>query len=523
VKKQIIIMCFLYLIIMIPSFTSCRTAESNERNVQEDMYGNYYEIYVGSFYDSDGDGMGDIRGIIEKLDYINDGKPGSDKSLHVDGLWLMPIMPSPSYHKYDVTDYYNIDPEYGTMEDFEALIDECGKRGVKVIIDLVMNHTSIMHPWFLETVKEIKEGKEPYYQNFYNVAVEKKNSEYYFMGVSDHYYEGVFYSGMPDLNFDNEAVRDEFRRIADFWLDKGVAGFRLDAIKHIYASRAKSVDMIGWFIDYCKSVKPDIYIVGEVWSDDAEVMDFYKSGIPSLFNFGFAQESGYIARAVNTNTGADFASNVVRWYKLISSRNADAIDAPFISNHDNDRSAGYFKEDVAKEKMAAALLLFMPGNAFIYYGEEIGLTGKGIDENKRGPMIWSLDDMTGMAKGPSGMTQRAKPSAGVDTQLEDKDSLLRFYIEAIRLRNKYPEISRGVPSAVKLSDISDRSLAAYRVTWNDKEVIVLHNLSDEEKTVKISDVTVKKLGGMLSAGGGTAKVTKDGVYMPAYSTVVIQL
>lgn len=513
---------FVSISIAVTSLTGCsKKEESNELPKQyDDNYGVYYEIFVGSFYDSDGDGMGDIRGIIEKLDYINDGKPDSKTSLHADGIWLMPIMPSPSYHKYDVTDYYDIDSDYGTMEDFEELITECDKRGIKVIIDLVVNHTSNMHPWFREAINELKEKKEPKYSKYYSFTSEKINSTYYFAGLESQYYEAVFYSGMPDLNYDSDEVREEMKQIANFWLEKGVAGFRLDAVKHIDIQREKSVEVLTWFVDYCKSVKEDVYIVGEVWSDDKEVMDYYESKIPSLFNFGFAEESGVIANAVNKNTGADFASSVIRWHKLLSSRNENGIDAPFLSNHDNNRSAGYFKEDVVKEKMAAALYLMMPGNPFIYYGEELGLTGKGIDENKRGPMIWTVDSEEGQAKGPSGMTQRAKLDEGVYEQLKSEDSLLRFYIEAVRLRNRYPEISRGTPTQIKLDD---RSLAAYKVSFEESEVIILHNLSIEEKMVTFTDYDVKKIGGYLASAGGEPVFKNGEVTMPAYSTVVLEL
>lgn len=153
-------------------FSGCSpdTGQEMKAAASQDKYRNYYEIFVSSFCDSNGDGIGDIGGIISKLDYLNDGDPNSGDDLGIDGIWLMPIMPSPSYHKYDVTDYYDIDPQYGTMEDFEKLIAECDKRGIDVIIDLVINHTSSEHPWFKKAKAEIAQGNLDGYAKLYSIA-----------------------------------------------------------------------------------------------------------------------------------------------------------------------------------------------------------------------------------------------------------------------------------------------------------------------------------------------------------------
>ncbi|HHX12636.1 MAG TPA: alpha-amylase, partial [Clostridiales bacterium] len=199
-----------------------------ELNIIDDNYRNYYEIFVYSFNDSDGDGIGDIQGLISKLDYINDGDPTTDTDLGFDGIWLMPIMPSTTYHKYDVTDYYSIDPQYGSLDDFKELIEECHKRGINLIIDLVFNHTSAKHPWFKEAVsylEGLEEGQEPNpkegpYVEYYNFDKDKKGAAgYHKTGRSDCYYEGIFWDQMPDLALDNENVRGEIEKIAKYWLD----------------------------------------------------------------------------------------------------------------------------------------------------------------------------------------------------------------------------------------------------------------------------------------------------------------
>jgi glycosidase len=503
--------------LLFASITSC--AGPNGTGIHKESpggnYGVYYEIFPGSFRDSDGDGLGDLRGIIQKLDYLNDGNPGSNKSLHVDGLWLTPIHPSPSYHKYDVTDYYAIDPAFGTLDDFEELVAMCGKRGVKVIIDLVLNHTSIEHPWFLAA----RQG-DPTYMAYYNIADSKLSSKYYALGFDGTYYEGEFWEGMPDLNFDNPDVRREIEAIADFWISRGVAGFRLDAALHFYQDRQKSAEALKWFTDYCKSKKSDVYLVAEVWDSPGQLLNFSESGISSLFNFQYSQESGLISKAVSTANGASISTATINWNRILKERNSAAIDVPFLSNHDQNRSAGYFNQDVTKEKMAAALYLFMPGNPFIYYGEEIGMTGSGKDENKRGPMIWSVKNSVGIPRGPSGMDQRWDAAAGVEELLKDPSSLTRFYINALRLKHQYPLTFYGTPEELAAGD---RAVAAFTVRDETSALAVLHNLSREEKIIDVPDA--KKLSGFLSAENRKVHPSIKGTVLrlPPYSTAIVEL
>ncbi|MDE6129671.1 MAG: glycosidase, partial [Lachnospiraceae bacterium] len=235
--------------------------------VIDDNYRTWYEIFVYSFCDSDGDQIGDLQGVISKLDYIAD--------LGFNGIWLMPIMPSDTYHKYDVKDYMSIDEAYGTMEDFDELAAECDKRGIKLIIDLVLNHTSSSHPWFVaacDYLKGLEEGEEasadecPYYEYYNFVKGDPSSNNWYQVGNTDYYYEGVFWSEMPDVNFECQALREEFEAIMKFWLDKGAGGFRLDAVKEFYSgATGRNVEVLTWVNDYVKSVKPDAYMVGEAW------------------------------------------------------------------------------------------------------------------------------------------------------------------------------------------------------------------------------------------------------------------
>ena len=223
--------------------------------ISQDNYRTWYEVFVYSFYDGDGDGIGDLAGLTEKLDYINDGDPATDTDLGCDGIWLMPVMPSTTYHKYDVTDYCAIDSEYGTMEDFDAFVEACHERGIHVIIDLVMNHSSTQHEWFqtaAEYLRNLPEGAEPDaaecpYVDYYHFSRENGGG-YCELDGTDWYYEAQFWSEMPDLNLDSEAVREEFAGIVDFWLDKGVDGFRLDAAKEYESGNIEgNVEILSWF------------------------------------------------------------------------------------------------------------------------------------------------------------------------------------------------------------------------------------------------------------------------------------
>lgn len=503
----------------------------------DDNYRNYYEIFVGSFYDSDDNGIGDIKGIISKLDYLNDGNSKSDKDLGINGIWLMPIMPSPTYHKYDVIDYMGIDSQYGTMEDFDKLIEECNKRGIDLIIDLVLNHTSTQHPWFVSAKKSLTIepcGKEVCssadlcrehnkYVKYYNFSQEKL-SGYHSVGMpTGWYYEGVFWDQMPDLNLDNEQVWKEIDSISKFWLDKGVAGFRLDAVTSYYTGNvSKNVAALNKVNSISKGYKEDAYIVGEAWSDGGTITSYYESGIDSFFNFPYSDSNGLLVNTIRNKNGADFAKKVELWQKNIKSINEKAIDAPFLSNHDMGRSAGFLMRDLTKEKMAASLYLMMPGNSFIYYGEEIGMTGSGKDENKRLPMVWSVEDKVGITNPPTGATSdNSSVTAGVLEQEKDKESLLNFYKEAIKIKNIAPEIARGTVTAI---DTGNGSISMYSCEYEGSEVYVVHNLGEEEIKLDFSKekYNYSKLIGSLTAAEGEVVLKNNVLTLPSTSTAIIK-
>lgn len=496
-----------------------------------DKYRTTYELFVYSFYDSDGDGIGDLNGVREKLDYLNDGDFSTNEDLGVTGLWLMPIMDSPTYHKYDVRDYYSIDPEYGTMEDFEGLLSECKKRNISVIIDLPINHTSIEHEWFAaasDYLKQLKDNQEPNleecpYIDYYNFSKEK-GSGYAELTGTDWYYEAVFWEGMPDLNLQSEGLRNELESIFEFWLKKGVKGFRLDGVKeYVGGSREANIEILTWINDSVKKINKNAYLVGEGWLEQNEYEKYYASGIDSMFDFAFADKDGYISKTLNGLIEAKILGRAfVNEEASYSKYNENYINAPFYTNHDMGRSAGYYSGDYSEcqTKMAGAVNLFMSGNVFLYYGEEIGMKGSGKDENKRLAMNWSDEsDYAGMCKGPIDAEVVKQKYDSVDKQLADESSILSYYKKCIRLRNQYPAIAKGKTTDVK----SDGS-----VLWLQKEYIddkgvkesvtLIFNLSEKEYEFEAGELGEMTIEAAITTNGEVE--IADKVTMPGYSIIL---
>lgn len=505
---------------------SIRYDYEQELNIIDDNYRNYYEIFVYSFYDSDGDGIGDINGVIQKLDYIKD--------MGFNGVWLMPIMQSTTYHKYDVTDYYAIDKEYGTIEDFQMLLDECHKRDINVVIDFVINHSSSQHPWFQEAcayLRQLPDGQEPDieecpYVDYYHFSDEKVNSDYYSVNGSSWYYEGVFWSEMPDLNLESDALRTEIEDIARFWLDMGVDGFRMDAAMHFEENdTAFNTEVLNWLYEFCKGINPDFYMVSEVWANKATIADYYASGTPSMFNFDVADTEGKLIKAARGNyKAANFVESMMDYQADYSDKNPDYIDAPFIANHDMGRVANGLMKDANDMKMACGLLMTMNGSPFVYYGEEIGMSSSGKkDENKRLPMIWSDTDTTGMTVGPKDADQDISSAfAGVEEQLQDPYSILNYYKRAIRLRNENPELARGQIEIVE--ELTDGNQAAIIKTYDDSRIAIVYNTSDAPLSIVLTGTELAGLSirGYLTINGEIMELDGETLAMPAQSICILK-
>ena len=283
-KKLISLLLILFLLV------PAATAEETEL---PDSY-NWYEIFVYSYQDSDGSGIGDFNGVRQRLDYIAD--------MGYTGIWFMPIMPSPSYHKYDVTDYKAVDAQYGTMADFRALVKECHEKGIRVIIDLPVNHTSTRHPWFLSAVESIQKRKyDSPYLDYYCFTEEPKGNKYVQVNGSTWHYEEQFSGGsMPDLNLANEAVLAEIRDIITFWLtDVDVDGFRLDAVTSFHAANVQeNVATLDKIKAMCEEAKPGSYVVGEAWVGQSTLAEYWQSTVDSFFLFPSSQAEGFVVKSI---------------------------------------------------------------------------------------------------------------------------------------------------------------------------------------------------------------------------------
>lgn len=516
-----------------------------ELNIIDDNYRNYYEIFVHSFYDSDGDGIGDLNGVTEKLDYVAE--------MGFNGIWLMPVFPSPTYHKYDATDYMAVDEQYGTIEDFDRLMEKAHSLGIRVIIDLAINHTSSQHPWFKEAceyLRTVEAGSEPDYNEcpyaaYYHFANEPTGNTWYHVngtavignsnnpesgpGSTAWYYEGSFWDQMPDLDLSCEELWTELEKIADFWIEHGVDGFRMDAPLHYEENRTDfNTAVLGRFYEYCVSKNPDFYMVSEVWAAEGIIADYYGSKTPSMFNFDAAQAEGKLIKAGNSKyKAANLAEAFVRYQEDFSAGNPEYIDAPFLTNHDNPRVANALNNNPEAMKRAGGLLMIMGGSPFVYYGEEIGMCSSGTkDENKRLPMIWSSEtEAEGTTRKPEGADSGiVSKFAGVEEQISDPESILNYYRRALRLRNENPEIARGYVTVVP--ELTAENAAVIVKTWNESRIAVAFNTSKEEIVIDVSGAeTVSKmeLYGYLTVES-TGKVTlEDGrLTLPAGAVAVLR-
>lgn len=495
--------------------------------VIDDQYRVYYEIYLGSYSDSNKDGIGDLQGLINRLDYLNDGDPYSGKSLGVGGIWLMPVMKSPSYHKYDVQDYYSIDDDYGSIEDFRMLTEEAEKRGIKVIIDLVLNHTSIYNQWFRDAKKAVEDGDmDNKYVDYYTLVTEEEkiNGRIYYPFAKDLFYEGNFSDQMPELNMDNPDVRDEIVDILSFWYDLGVQGFRLDATKYVYLNETeRNIEFWNWFVSEAQKIKPDTYIVGETWSADSLIAPYYESF--SNFDFGMSQFGGAIAMTANAN---DTVNNYVKYLNdyrsMIENVRSDAILQPFISNHDMNRAAGFLSVDDYRMHMAASLYIWTYGSPFIYYGEEIGMKGsrgtENTDANRRLIMLWG--DRDSVDNPPGGTYDIDKQTNGtVKDQLNDELSLYNHYKKLIMLRDQNPEIARG--SYIPLSFNNQFNFGGFLSTYENSTIGVFHNTSEIEIEIDLSiyvDVDFSEIKGFV--GKGSARLENQTLILEGLTSVILK-
>ena len=492
------ILSMLLCIVLIFGCTAAHAVEPQDA----DLVDNWYEIFVASYADGDGDRVGDFKGLTQKLDYIHD--------MGFRGIWLMPIHPSPTYHKYDVTDYYAIAPEYGTMEDFEAFLARAHELGIKVILDLVVNHSSNEHPWF----QSAKSDPASPYREYYRFSSEQKAG--YNQLPDGTWFESRFVSTMPDLNLDSPVVLQEIESIMRFWLDKGVDGFRLDAVTSYYTgSKSQNIAFLSWLTNTAKEIRPDAIIIGECWEDLYTIKDYYTSGADSFFLFPAAQSGGYIAKILSNDVekkGVSFG-NVVA---LIERELGDEWVTPFLGNHDTNRIAnvvGYYNP--TNVKMAAGLLALMRGSIFVYYGDEIGMVGTGNDPNKRIGMFW--DKKMNICRHPVGTTVAEYPFPSAEKQQADELSILAYYQDAMQLRLSHPEIARGTSTVL---ESPDDNVAMVVREYDGQRLLMILNMNIDDYTLTVPD-GFTAISGELEVWGNAA-LENGQLTIPAYGIVLMR-
>ncbi len=439
--------------------------EANPATAQDQWWrhGVCYEIFTRSFVDSDGDGIGDLRGLTSRLDYINDGNRETATDLGANCIWLMPISKSVRYHGYDVSDYYHVDPRYGTDEDFRQLMREAHRRGIHIIVDFVPNHSSNENPWFRSALQ----GPASPYRDWYRWSAVKPDQQgpwgqvaWHKSPVRDEYYYGVFWHEMPDLNYQTPAVLTEMKNVTRHWLtDLGADGFRFDAIPYLVEEGGElkhtrgTHDVLRQLGAAIRSVAPSSFTIGEMADGSPEILSsYYPDQLDAYFAFDVA--SGTLESA-RTGAAAPFLSAV----REANSRFPAGRWSPFLSNHDQPRVMTALGNDRARARVAASAMLMLPGLPFVYYGEEIGMIGKKPDEQIRNPMQWSSEPGAGFTTGtPWESPQFDWRSINVQAQDRDAGSLLNHYRRLIHLRNAHVALGSG---DLAVGSASDSAIAVF--------------------------------------------------------------
>jgi alpha-amylase len=479
----------------------------------------FYQIWPRSFYDSDADGHGDFNGMTQKLPYLQE--------LGVNALWLTPMFEAPSYHGYDFTEFYQVENDYGSMAEFEAFIKAADDKGMKVILDLVINHISSNHEWFQRSAKQ----QAPYADYFiWRDDMPKAGSGWghawsnndqpdavwHWNETRQQYYYGAFGASQPDLNLRHPDVVAEMEKMAKFWLDKGVAGFRLDAVRFAMEggadAQADTDETIAYwqhFSQYVKSVNPEAYLVGEAWADIPVAAKYYGAG--KGLDQGFDFEVGYkILGLLKPDASGEAQFGTMQSNQQINAVDANVLKqnlqqridstapldffAPFLTNHDQERVAYQLAEHDDKAKLAAAMLFSSPGTPYIYYGEEIGLTqgGTGHDVYKRAPMQWDNSNQAGFTQAQTSWVEQAElfgdnytqwwpeylaqqinaADRNVKVQQAQSDSLWRLYQHLIVLKKQRPEL--GIKGSYELTQHNNGLVEITRELNGSKSMFILN-------------------------------------------------
>ena len=503
----------------------------------------FYQIYTRGYYDSDGDGLGDFNGITQKLDYIED--------LGIGALWIMPMFKSNTPHKYFSTDHMHVDPEYGTNEDLKNLVDEAHNRNIKVLIDFSINHVNSDNAWFQHALKYGK--KSPYYSYFhwadelddYNPETytgdgefRKDHTKNYKKAKNEAGDEVSYYARFldaPDLNYDNQNVREYFMEVGRYWVGEiGVDGLRLDAARHIYDIESEgptnpSQRNFTWWSTFCNEmhkINPDVFLLGEIWSNTENAASYLQTGMDATFNFMF---STAILNCVKNEKNSGLTDEYLK-QTSIRQKNCDTFgDATFLINHDMKRLLNELEHNPAKARLAVSLLMTYPGSPFIYYGEELGFEADWHllwlpmlwDETGKDPgqTSWILGDSTIM-KGILTVKYDRKEIAHFDpaaVQKTNKKSWFNFYRNIMRMRKSSDALTHG---SLEKSDLSDDHLVSFIRKAEDESLLVMHNTSAKQLKIQLPSSLHDYREVLYS--NQKAKMKNETVQIPAFATIILK-
>jgi maltose alpha-D-glucosyltransferase / alpha-amylase len=493
----------------------------------------FYEVYVRAYRDSNGDGHGDLAGLTEKLDYI--------KNLGIDCIWLLPIYPSPlNDDGYDIADYYGVHPDYGTVADFKALVDAAHARGLRVIADLVLNHTSDQHPWFQEARKDPESPYRDYYvwsdsdekyQGTRIIFTDTEPSNWTWDEQAGQYFWHRFFSSQPDLNFDNPAVREEMKKIAKFWLEMGIDGFRADAVPYLIEREGTSNENLPETHAYLEELRAfiDEHYPGRIllceanmWPED--VLPYFgdpsePSGTEFQMGFHFpimprifmALKKGDATDMIEILERTPPIPEECQWCTFL--RNHDELTLEMVTEEERQwmweqyapeprmrlnlgirrRLASLLDNDRRKIEVANSILFTLTGSPIIYYGDEIGM-GDNIwldDRNGvRTPMQWTSEPSAGFSEAavedhyaPVIDTQPYNPgTVNVQIQQDDPSSLFNTLKKMIAIRKQYKAFGWG---DFRWVDAGTTAVAAYERRYADERLLIIQNLTDDFQSVTI--------------------------------------
>ncbi|MGN0482534.1 MAG: alpha-amylase family glycosyl hydrolase [Lachnospiraceae bacterium] len=490
----------------------------------------FYTLKTDCFFDGDGDGNGDFLGIEKKFSYLNDGDAKTNTDLGVEGLALFPIMPQ---SEGGVTDFKAVDAKYGSLREFDNLAQACGKRDMKLVLNLPLNCTALTHPWFQEACAYLKEKKnkkidrkECQYLNYYFFTQEPEESGYYRITGTKWYYRAAKGSKLPELNMEDATLQKEYEDIVGFWLNEGVDGFWISE-KEFYRANHPiySKKKMNWFAKMVKEKEEQAVLIAEI-GKNVHKQVYYKMGYDSILYTDLSGRMGEIAGVWNRKKG-----NGARRYGKLSASLEDSDvygEMMLFSNPMKERSADYFYGPDAEKKikMAGAMYLMMSGSAMVLYGEEIGMKDGGKQVNLYAPMDWETDRTAeGMCTPDDQIKEIPKNFGSVDAQLEDPTSIQTFYRQILRIRAAYPQIANG--DTVLLEKVSDNQICFLQKEYQNQRILLVFNLSDQ--TVKTDsdrlrtygyDPSRLETGGILLTGTESAQVGEK-LILPPYSMLLL--